>query len=377
MDHANGHVLRKSFVAGDRRIAILRQRRGFTLIELLVVVAIIAVLIGILLPSLSRARQQARTAVCGSYLRALANGFHSYFTDNDDWIPGINTTGVPVRAATYTGVPALQKGNLPVQTFDWMTPLIRYDTALPDSRAKRFDIIVNKYKCPSQIAATSQLYSSPGDKSEFDAIGSWSPLSYLMPAYFQYWGQAEKSVKVADGNIAGVKIPINAAVASDKWEVTVGSFRSRIDRLGPSPERKVCLADGTRYIDADGTIDFDINPFTTSFGAFTTSGAWWSGSTSYGVKSGTQNWSGQSVSRGSPNNGGNLRLSYRHLGGRKDQDGSCRGNKGQINAMFFDAHVEAMRDQRSRRIDFWYPTGAHVRNPGEGMTTVENDYLIR
>jgi prepilin-type N-terminal cleavage/methylation domain-containing protein/prepilin-type processing-associated H-X9-DG protein len=54
-------------------------RFGFTLIEILVVVAIIALLTAILLPSLSRARDQARRAVCASNLhqQMLAMGFYS------------------------------------------------------------------------------------------------------------------------------------------------------------------------------------------------------------------------------------------------------------------------------------------------------------
>ncbi|MGN6368295.1 MAG: prepilin-type N-terminal cleavage/methylation domain-containing protein [Phycisphaerae bacterium] len=52
--------------------------RGFTLIELLVVVAILAVLIGILVPSLGRARAKARLTVCQARLRAWGQGFAAY-----------------------------------------------------------------------------------------------------------------------------------------------------------------------------------------------------------------------------------------------------------------------------------------------------------
>jgi prepilin-type N-terminal cleavage/methylation domain-containing protein len=61
---------------------------AFTLIEVLVVVAIIALLVAILLPSLARARDQARTGVCASNLRQLYYGWSMYAQDNDGRYPG-------------------------------------------------------------------------------------------------------------------------------------------------------------------------------------------------------------------------------------------------------------------------------------------------
>jgi len=64
-----------------------KNRRGFTLIELLVVVAIIALLISILLPSLDRARRQARQLVCATNLKSQHDAALLYAADNDDYIP--------------------------------------------------------------------------------------------------------------------------------------------------------------------------------------------------------------------------------------------------------------------------------------------------
>jgi prepilin-type N-terminal cleavage/methylation domain-containing protein len=63
------------------------QDRAFTLIELLVVVAIIALLVSILTPSLSRAREQSRRAACLSNLKQLGQAFQSYLHENGDALP--------------------------------------------------------------------------------------------------------------------------------------------------------------------------------------------------------------------------------------------------------------------------------------------------
>ena len=63
------------------------SRGGFTLIELLVVVAIIALLVSILLPSLNKAREQAKTAVCGSNLRSFGQASAVYETDHESFVP--------------------------------------------------------------------------------------------------------------------------------------------------------------------------------------------------------------------------------------------------------------------------------------------------
>ncbi len=106
---------------------VRRQRMAFTLLELLVVIAIIALLVGILLPSLGKARESARQVKCSSNLRQIGLALISYASDHDSLFP-----------PSLHDIPDPDTGKLSMQWYDetrigQYLPNIDYTNIRPDN----------------------------------------------------------------------------------------------------------------------------------------------------------------------------------------------------------------------------------------------------
>jgi len=237
------------------------ESRGFTLVELLVVVAIIALLLGILLPALGRAREVANRSVCGSSLSGIYKAMYTYSVTYGSWFPIAGQQGTtgrilgPADGSAYTD---RTSGNAtPAQLENMATAslwvLVRDGSVGPKS-----------FICPStrdvadpltDNADTTQPLNNIFDFKSIENI-SYSMLNMYHEVRRDNWKSTVAPAWVLmgdDNNAAGSASEIHTLSAAD------GASRDEIERAENSQNH--AEGDGQNILFGDGHIEFSSDPF--------------------------------------------------------------------------------------------------------------------
>lgn len=145
----------------------MRNQRGFTLIELLVVVAVIAMLMAILLPSLANARQQATAVACLANLRQSGMALEMYGTQNNRLMVARDVpTGVPAdlqRGWNYVVVaenflPPSGKTGQPMGKMAYSCPLSYSEKVIYNGAQQGYGLNVNARYQGVSLSVTPRFY---------------------------------------------------------------------------------------------------------------------------------------------------------------------------------------------------------------------------